>query len=303
LPFNGFIPDDGTTVAAVAVQLNDANHNIIPGETISLSAPGSSASISSLNPVTSEINGTATFTVTDSTLEDVTLTAKTSGGLTLAQQPVIHFIAPPPTSSTISETPSSSVPADGSTAAIITIKMTDALNRPTPGKVVNLTQGGGHSVITGPTPSVTDSNGQIVFSATDQDAEIVNYTGVDVSDGSEAVGNVAVTYTNASANGCPLNVLENAPGSQFTYINYAWGFPVVSPNCLNPAGMAFDSSGDLYVSEYDGNDSGLYKIPPGGGNVGSRLNATVYPNLTNASGLAFSKDGTQLYKYRAGKHN
>ena len=238
------------------------------------------------------------FTVTDSTLEDVTLTAKTSDGLTLAQQPIIHFIAPPATSSLISEGPSSNVPADGSTAAIITITLTDALNRPTPGKAVNLTQGGGHSVITGPIPSVTDGNGKIVFFATDQDAETINYAGIDVSDGSQAVGNVAVTYTNASANGCPLNVLENAPGSHFTYTNYAWGFPVTSPNCLNPAGMAFDSSGNLYVSEYDGNASGLYKIPPGGGSASVRLNATAYPNLTNASGLAFSKNGTQLYMAR-----
>ena len=263
-----------------------------------LSAAGSNASISPPSAVTSEINGTAMFTVTDSTLEDVTLTAKTSDGLTLAQQPIIHFIAPPATSSLISEGPSSNVPADGSTAAIITITLTDALNRPTPGKAVNLTQGGGHSVITGPIPSVTDGNGKIVFFATDQDAETINYAGIDVSDGSQAVGNVAVTYTNASANGCPLNVLENAPGSHFTYTNYAWGFPVTSPNCLNPAGMAFDSSGNLYVSEYDGNASGLYKIPPGGGSASVRLNATAYPNLTNASGLAFSKNGTQLYMAR-----
>lgn len=299
-PFVGNVPADGSTAGAVIVQLLDSNGNMISGKTVSLSAGAGHASISPPSAVTSAINGTAIFTVTDDIPEDVTFSATTSDGLAVLQQPVIHFLAPPATSSLVSENPSSSLPADGSTAAIITVTLTDSLGQPTPGKLVSLSQGGGHSVIAGANPGVTDSSGQVVFSATDQVTEMVDYVATDVSDFSLNAGNVAVMYTTASGSGCSLNVLESAPGSQFTYTNYAWGFPVTSPNCLNPAGMAFDSSGNLYISEYDGNQtSGLYKIPPGGGSVsGLRLNATAYVNLTNASGLAFSKDGTQLYMAR-----
>ena len=43
------------------------------------------------------------------------------------------------------------------------VTLQDALARPTPGKLVTLSQGAGHSLVTAPDPSVTDSNGQIAF--------------------------------------------------------------------------------------------------------------------------------------------
>ena len=54
---------------------------------------------------------------------------------------------------------------------------------PTPGKLVTISQGSGHSIIKGPSPSVTDSSGQIQFTATDTNNETVTYSAVDVTDG------------------------------------------------------------------------------------------------------------------------
>ncbi len=52
-------------------------------------------------------------------------------------------------------------PPTASARATITVTLKDALNRPTPGKEIALSQGTGQSLITGPNPSVTDANGQI----------------------------------------------------------------------------------------------------------------------------------------------
>jgi hypothetical protein len=92
-------------------------------------------------------------------------------------------------------------------------------------------------------------------------------------------------------------------GANFTYTNYVTGFPQTSENCLNPSGMAFDSSGNLYVADYAGSSTaagGVYKFGPAGGTAGieHRLNAVGYPPSTCASGLAFSKDGKHLYMAR-----
>ena len=51
------------------------------------------------------------------------------------------------------------------TSTTITVTLKDAKGNATPGKLVNLSQTG-NSVITGPTPQVTDSSGNIQFTAT-----------------------------------------------------------------------------------------------------------------------------------------
>ena len=52
---------------------------------------------------------------------------------------------------------------DNASSATITVTLKDASDVGTPGKLVALTQGDGHSTITGPNPPVTDVNGQIQF--------------------------------------------------------------------------------------------------------------------------------------------
>src|SRR6202035_2342317 len=94
----------------------------------------------------------------------------------------------------------SSVPADGASTATITVTLQDALSRPTPGKAVTISQGSGHSIITGPIPALTDASGQIQFTVTDNVAETVTYTAVDVTDGNLPVpGSASVTYTGAGS--------------------------------------------------------------------------------------------------------
>lgn len=90
-----------------------------------------------------------------------------------------------------------------------------------------------------------------------------------------------------------------APGYAISI--YANGFGV---NCGNagPVGMAFDSVGNLYATDYGAGT--LYRIPPGGGtaSAATQVNSVPYPTdpLANcppgssAGGLAFSRSG-RLY--------
>jgi Big-like domain-containing protein len=144
------------------MKLVDANGIPVSGRTITLTAnAGSHATISPASGLTSVGNGTFTFTVTDLTAETVTFTAtNTSDGITLPQTATIPFVVPPASSAGIIANPTT-VAADGVTATTITVTLKDALMRPTPGKLIRIDQGNGHSVISGPNPAVTDKNGQI----------------------------------------------------------------------------------------------------------------------------------------------
>ena len=66
------LPADGTSSSTVTVQLRDQAGVVVPGKTVSLNV-GSHALATPVTPVTDK-SGTATFTVTDATVETVTVT-------------------------------------------------------------------------------------------------------------------------------------------------------------------------------------------------------------------------------------
>lgn len=72
------------------------------------------------------------------------------------------------------------VPADGETAATITVTLRDCGCAPIAGNTVVLTASGGRSVIS-PVSGVTDANGQVIFEVTDTVGEKVTYTVFDSS--------------------------------------------------------------------------------------------------------------------------
>ena len=108
--------------------------------------------------------------------------------------------------------------------------------------------------------------------------------------------------TNGIGTSCNVSLPTVANGAPFAYSSFVSGFSLSSAICLNPAGMAFDAVGNLYVSTYSADNArgGIYKFGPAGGTAGDekRLNAAPYPTGTCASELAFSKDGQHLYLAR-----
>jgi hypothetical protein len=295
------IPADGVYQATVVVKLLDNFGNVIPGKTVSLSAgAGSQAVITPPTAVTTVDNGAALFTVTSLAFQSMTLTATdVTDGVVLDETAIIEFIPPPAAGASIFANPTS-VLNDGVSTTTITVTLMDALSRPLPGKRVTLDQGGGHSLITGPASGVTDANGQIQFSATNQFSETVTYTALDVTDGNLPVpGSVQVTFSgqaNASCVGAPPTA---APGYSLTpfstgyfaqtffFGNVNWG------GCPGATDPAFATDGSVYIANFRTGD--LYRFGSTGGAVS---NANQLSNVgATVNRPVFGKDGS-LYVTR-----
>ncbi|HEX5124119.1 MAG TPA: protease pro-enzyme activation domain-containing protein [Rhodanobacteraceae bacterium] len=291
--FSG-IPADGTTNASVVVTLRDAGGNLVGGKTVTLTASGgSSVSISPPSAVTSALNGSAVFTITDATPEQFTLTAKdTTDNVTLAGTAAAKFAVPSAAAANIVAFPTT-VAADGVSTTTITVTLHDALNHPTPGKTVSLAQGEGGSVITSPDPPVTDANGQIAFTATDRFEEAVTYTATDVTDGNLPVpGSAIVTFSGSAAGSCATPAVA-ADGFVFTsYINGFASAPFFFGNvnfgCSGASAVAFDADGNGYVAYFP--TGALYRFGPGGGAATAPI-STLGPTLSQP---VFGNDG-RLY--------
>lgn len=303
--FQGGVPADGATTGRVQVTLRDATGNAVGGKTVTLAASSGSSTISPSSGTTSPNDGSFTFTVKDLTPETVTYSATDqSDSATLTQQATIPFVVPPATVASISAA-AGSEPADGATADTITVTVQDSLGRPTPGKLVRLSQMAGSNVgksaITAPSPAVTDSSGQIQFQVTDLITENVTYTATDVSDGNLPVpGSATVDFTSGPG-GCATSQPGNVVGTVntadgFEATTVASGFVVnngnqgFSFNCFGAWGMAWDAAGNLYVTDWP--TGKIYKFGPAGGVAdASHLFTTV---KAPASGVVIDPAGNMF---------
>jgi hypothetical protein len=291
------VPADGVSAANFVVQLRDSNSATVAGKTISLSAGGGSqAVITTRTGTTSGDAGVATFAVTDVVPETVTFTATdTSDGVVLAQTVTITFGVPPAASAGITANPST-VTADGQSAATITVTLKDVLNRPTPGKTITVSNNGSHAVVSGPTPGVTDANGQITFSATDQVNESVTFTALDVTDDNLPVpGSGTVTYNSGGSTACNVGVAPVASAG-YTITRFITGFPAVETfyyggvnfGCPGADNPTFTSGGKVLVSDFL--NGAIYQTSLSGGAVSS---SDQISNLGPAlGGLVYGKDGS-----------
>ncbi|HUO03936.1 MAG TPA: protease pro-enzyme activation domain-containing protein [Candidatus Binataceae bacterium] len=296
-------PADGATAAVVQTFLTDANGFPLGGKTVSLSADGGHATISPPSAVTDK-DGAAEFSIKDLSVEDIDFTATdTTDGVVVTQKASLSFVPPSAAAAGLNAFPST-VTADGVTPADITVTLQDSLGRPAPGKLVQINQTGGNSVISGPIPPVTDSNGQIEFTAVDSNNETITYSAVDVTDGNlpfPATG--TVTFNDAPEPGCS-NTEVAGPGfvatpyaSGFLAQNFSYG-NINFSGCPGAWGLAFDSGGNLYVSDLPSGN--LYKFPPGGGvangstllaNLGPALASLVIDGSGNLYGTRFATTG------------
>jgi len=288
------VPADGTSQGGVLVRLYDSEGNSVSGKTVTLSASGGHAVITPASGVSTVDNGAVPFFATDLTAETVKFTATdTTDGVTLAPI-VVTFGVPAATSAGITADPPT-VTADGSSAATITVTMKDSLDRPTPGKTISLSDGGAHAVLTGPVPAVTDANGQIQFTATDQVNETVMFSAVDVTDGNLPFpGTATVTYSNSSATACDVGLVPVA-ASGYSITPYITGLPAspsiyfgnVNWSCSGANFPAFAPSGEVLESDFV--TGGVYETGLSGGNVSS-ANLISNLNLTIAN-FVFTADG------------
>jgi len=148
----------------------------------------------------------------------------------------------------------------------------------------------------------------VQFDVTDQVSETAVYTAIDVSDDNLPIpGSASVSFSNALAGSCGSSTPLAAPGYAISV--YASGFPVQNSvpyggitlnGCTGVTGIAFDSAGNLFASDYVTGD--VYKFPPGGGiaDASHHIPGTaIGPSL---GGLVFGADGT-LYATRVATSN
>ena len=292
------VPADGISKNGVLVRLLDASGNTVSGKTVTLTANGGNAVVTPASGVTTVSNGAVVFEVTESHARDGDLHGDGYHRRhRVAQTATITFGVPPATSAGISANPPN-VQANGSSTAVITVTLRDNLSRPTPGKLIRLSQGSGHSVITGPNPPVTDANGVITFTATNLVNETVTYRAVDVNDGDLPIpGNPQVTFSNGSGSACGQTGTPTA-GTGFVLTPFATGFNAgnfffggVNWNgCQGAQNPAFDLAGSAFISDFKAGN--LYQLGSTGGAISSsNLFATLAPTL---AGPVFGKDG-RLY--------
>ncbi len=193
---------DGSTASTISVVLNDHFGNPVAGKTVQLTQGDGHAVITAVSPVT-QANGTATFTVTDTTPEFVGFEAIDVDDSDLAVSPTVTvtFGTPPPilpaTEDCVIVSSASSVPADGQSTAIITVLLFDADGLPVSGRAVALKSSSATVVIT-PSSVSTDSSGSATFAVSDTKAESVSFTATDTADSVNIPGSVTVSFTPAA---------------------------------------------------------------------------------------------------------
>lgn len=292
---------DGATIGYINVRLLDDNGNPVPGKTIELTpSPGGNVQIDPPTAVTTIDNGVATFTVTTLVPETVTFTATDlTDGIVLDNQTEIQFVTPPAASGGIQASPTS-VSNNGIATTTITVTLEDVLGRPTPGKLISLSQGDGRSVVSGPDPAVTDANGRVAFTATNLANETVTYTAINVTDGNLPIpGAAQVAFFGGPDPACLGFVPDPAPGFELT--PFATGFETrslffegINFGCVGASNPTFDSNGPVFVANAGSGD--LFRLPADGGAASS---SDLLSNLGLTLGQpVFGKDG-KLYAVRS----
>jgi Big-like domain-containing protein len=180
-------PSDGSTPTTVTVTLTDYFGNAVAGDTISLKALNGSSAITNVSPVTNA-DGNATFSATDATAEVVTFQATdvTLNNSVFTAEAVVTFGNPPspppvPSFCSVVVTPSK-VPADGTSAATVSVLLYDGNGDAVAGKTVTLDTSGGSSTVTA-VNGTSDTTGSASFTVTDTTAQKVTYTADDTTDG------------------------------------------------------------------------------------------------------------------------
>ena len=196
------VPLNGNTTVTVTLKDQGAIPQPISGKLISLSQGNGHSTIApaSTGSATTNAQGQATFTVSDSTAETVNYTATdTTDALALAGQNVSVTFgtltvsasqSTVTTSTPIVATATSGVAQDNGTVSVTLLDGTS----PVAGKTVTLSASSTAAVIT-PTSQPTGATGVASFSVTDPNPEIVTFSAVDSSDNNLAIAATAqVTF-------------------------------------------------------------------------------------------------------------
>jgi adhesin/invasin len=152
------ITADGSASSVVTITVKNTGNVAMPGQTVSLSLPGThSYSIGSPSATDGSGQTTASFVTT---LSQVATVHASVGAVSITQYASIICLAGAVNaySSSASASPSTGVASDGVATSTITVTLSDANFNPCVGKTVTFSVSGGTGNTTS-TPAVTDSSG------------------------------------------------------------------------------------------------------------------------------------------------
>jgi len=189
----------GSGTATVTVTLLGAGSVPEANKTVTLTASSSTASIPQPTATTGP-NGQTTFDVGDSVAEPVTFTATDTSdtpNVVITQTAAITFSAPTTSAaSAVTVTPSGDIPADGETAADISVNLVNTGGSAVSGDTLAVAASTGSSAtvtpisVGGSNPGVTNGQGLAEFQVRDEVAETVVFTVTDTT-----AGNLVLTQT------------------------------------------------------------------------------------------------------------
>ena len=162
-------PDDGTP-AALTATVQDAYGNPVQGATVTLSSSGGATLV---QPGPTDASGLATGSASSLARGTETITA-TVGSTEVATADVTFTAAPPSASLSTVVTNGSSFPADGTSAATVTVTVRDTASRPMSGQTVTLAHSGDASI--SPSSATTGADGVATFHVAASSATSGNVT-------------------------------------------------------------------------------------------------------------------------------
>ncbi|SFF07841.1 S-layer homology domain-containing protein [Paenibacillus algorifonticola] len=182
---------DGASQTTIRVSLSDAQENIL---TTGGAAVTIASTLGTVSAVTDNGDGTYTAALTASTTLGAAIVSATVGGQAIQMTEEITFVVgeASPSSSTVTAS-ATFVRADGSSSALISVKLMDDYNHPLEGQNVRLQASGGHSIIAQPA-AVTDADGIAVFAVSNTTAEEVTYFAKEEASGVALVQTVEVSF-------------------------------------------------------------------------------------------------------------
>ncbi|MFX3631722.1 MAG: invasin domain 3-containing protein [Candidatus Pristimantibacillus sp.] len=189
---NNSLTADGTSQTTVAVKLKDAHGNPVTtgGATVAITT-----TLGTVSSVTDNNNGTYTATLTSSTSVGTATISASVGGSSLSSSLTVQFLVGEISSSKSTVSASDLVVrADGTSKALVSVKLMDEFENPIAGKSVRLEADGGQSIIDD-IISVTGQDGLATFSVSNIMAENVIYSAKEAASGLSLDTTVNITFT------------------------------------------------------------------------------------------------------------
>ena len=205
------LAESGSNVAGDAhtltATIEDAHGNTVTSDNstvVAFGKTGGAGTATGLGNATAA-SGVATKTLTNRLAGQIDVDAQAGGLATGTASYTITTgpVSPVASDSTVVAAPST-VHANGSDAATITVTLRDAGGNGISGKTVTLAQGSGGSSISG--GGSTNASGVVTFSATNTSVETVTYTAADTTDSITLADDAAVDFTFADGT-APTNTV------------------------------------------------------------------------------------------------